>query len=451
MKALQELRSATSLEAKAGQIQQFYEKVIHHESGIMYSLMKIDGDRIRPFAPEDFAGKDSFDFSQWRIKPNGHWEVLNNENSITTSGIYLASQAYRYQATGDEAALLEAAKAFGSLDLIYTFGERDGRPGWMGKPYGFRLSDQTSGDQYLDALWGLFAYHRIAPAPHKSRIEQMIIGFADYWRSIDYKIIYITSFWDNKLEQYAYNAIFLAINSVAYSFSGNPVHLQEAEFFLNRAKWHEENNMDKFRRAHAEEREGDWKFNKLVKGHLSPGEHLCWESTIHSKFVAVAAEIIHQTNAGLIGDKLTPALIKWWSTWHYGIEDDLLPYYYFLVDTIRDEWRPAPRTPRLPREEWPLGHPFISYSSQARWMEPLCRFMYTSVLAAKYAKPIADEAHQLALRIMGSVDDIRIRWFYDPDGSQIIPELDYMNNVLSSEMPATYLAAFWRGRMERLW
>ncbi|MBO9608229.1 MAG: hypothetical protein J7639_19885 [Paenibacillaceae bacterium] len=451
MKELQALKHAATLEEKAAMIQQFYERVIFHESGIMYSLMKIDGDRIRPFAPEDFEGRDTFDYSQWRIKPEGHWTMLDNENSITTSGIYLASQAYRYEATGDAAALEQAGKAFRSLELIYAFGVQDGRPGWMGKPYGFRLSDQTSGDQYLDALWGLFAYHRVAPEPHKRKIEQMVIGFADYWRSIDYKIVYITTFWDNKLEQHAYNMIFLAINSAAYAFSHDPVHLREAEFFIGRALWHEETNVDKWRNKHLAGNDADGKFNRLVAGYLQPGEHLCWESTIHSKFVAVGAEIVYLTNRELMGDKLEPTLVKWWSTWSLGIDDDLLPYYYFIVNALTGEWRPAPRTPRLPRDQWPLGHPFISYASQSRWMEPLCRFLFTSVLAASYGTSVKDEAQALALRIMDSVDDVRMRWQYDPDGNQIIPELDYMNNVLSSEMPATFLATFWRGRLERLW
>ncbi|WP_135557095.1 hypothetical protein [Paenibacillus cymbidii] len=456
MEALQQLKHLP-LEAKANRIQALYEAVIFDESGIMYSLMKIDGEQIRPFEPKDCVGAETERFDRWRYPLQGQWELLNNENSITTSGIYLASQVYRYKATGDEAALEQAGKAFRSLELIYALGEQAGKPGWMGKPYGFRLSEQTSGDQYLDASVGLFLYHGIAPEPHRRKIETMLIAFADYWRSIDYQIIYFTSTRNYKVDRLAFNSVVLMINLMAYRFSGNEVHLREAGYFMEQSRWHHENNQDawKNRVLHGvpipNREETIRTFNKLLEGQLQDGEYLCWESTIHGKFVAKAAEIIAQLSPDWMKEKLEPTLVKWWSVWSLGIGDDLLPYYYFIYNAYDESWRPAPITPRLPEAERPLGKPFFSYTSQARWMEPLSRFMAVSVIAALRAPSIADDAKRLALRLMDSVDDVRIRWFYDPDGKQLIPELAYMNNVLSSEMPATYLATFWRGRYEKLW
>ena len=67
--------SGASIEEKAELIQSFYEQTIFHESGIMYSMMKIDGDIVRPFEPRDFEGIDTFNFEGWRIKPKGAWDV----------------------------------------------------------------------------------------------------------------------------------------------------------------------------------------------------------------------------------------------------------------------------------------------------------------------------------------------------------------------------------------
>lgn len=440
------------LEQKANVIQQFYQDHIFHENGIMYSLMKIDKGQIRPFQPKDFIGKETKTFSGWRYKPAGGWEYLNNENSITTSGIYLASQVYRYLATGDNLALEQAAKAFQSLKLIYDMGVEDGRAGWMGKPYGFRISDQTSGDQYLDAAWGLYAYHEIAPENHKSIIEEMLVAFADYWYSVDYKLDYFGSYWDMKGNQHSYNLIMIMLLMIAYRFTGKSVYKQEARFFMEQARWHIENPLEKWKNLFTQGKKMEWKFDKLVQGHLQEGEHLCWETTIHSKFVAVAAEIVHKIDPDFLNDQLLSTTIsKWWSMWHVGIDDDYLPYYFFIYDVVRDTWRPAPRTERLPLEERPFGHPFLSYCSHVRWTEPLTRTMMASVIAVSHAGEIAGEAKEVALNMMHKLDDIRMRWQYDPDGNQIIPELDYMNSVLSSEMPATYLASFWRGRHEKLW
>lgn len=444
--------AGASIEEKADLIQSFYQDVAFHESGIMYSLMKIAGDVVRPFEPRDFEGIESFDFEGWRIKPAGPWEYRNNENSITTSGIYLAAQTARYQATGDETALDQALKAFRSLDRIYQFGEEDGRPGWMGKPYGFTLSDQTSGDQYLDATWGLWSFLQIAPEKEAARAREMLIGFADHWRKIDYTIFYLTNTWSNKYEEHAYNAIFMAINRIAFHLTGDPVYRAEADRFQQFARWSTETAVGGWKRKLRTGEIVDWKFNKLVEGHLGPGEFLCWETTIHSKFTAVAAEAIHQLAPEVLSDEdLVTTLETWWQTWPIGMGEDLLPYYYFIVDVEKDTWRPAPRTDPLPRDQWLLGQPGLSHTSQRRWMEPLCRFLVTSVITAEYSSTLRQPAIDLARRIMESVDAVRIKWQHDPDGNQIEANRADTKEVLSSEMPASYLAAFWRGRARGYW
>ena len=128
-----------------------------------------------------------------------------------------------------------------------------------------------------------------------------------------------------------------------------------------------------------------------------------------------------------------------------------MPYYYFIVDVEKDTWRPAPRTRRLPRDQWILGQPGLSYTSQKRWMEPLCRFLVTSVITAEHSAPMRDASIGLAKRIMEHVDEVRIKWQHDPDGKQIVADNADIKSALSSEMPASYLATFWRGRRQGYW
>jgi len=444
--------AGTSIEEKAELIQSFYEETVFHENGIMYSMMKIDGNEVRPFEQRDFEGIDTFDFEGWRIKPKGAWEYRNNENSITTSGIYLASQTYRYLATGDDEAMTQALKAFHSLELIYQFGVDDGRPGWMGKPYGFTLSDQTSGDQYLDATWGLFTFLEIAPEKEAKKAKEMLIGFADYWRKIDYTIFYLSVTWSNKNEEHAYNAIFMAINLIAYHLTGDPIYKAESDRFQSISLWKTESGIDAWKRKLLSGETVDWEFNKLVEGHLGPSEFLCWEMTVHCKFPAIAAEIIHKLYPEVVSNpELVQTLETWWKTWSYGTGEDLLPYYFFIVDVEKDTWRPAPRTERLPRDQWLLGQPGLSYTSQRRWCDPLARFLVTSVITAEHSPTMHDSSSNLAKRMMESIDEVRITWQHDPDGKQIIPEDADVKNVLSSEIPGSYLATFWRGRIQGYW
>ena len=53
--------------------------------------------------------------------------------------------------------------------------------------------------------------------------------------------------------------------------------------------------------------------------------------------------------------------------------------------------------------------------------------------------------------MMASLDWKRLHWLFDADGTQLIPELSYYGECLSSEIPSSCLAAYWRGRCDGLW
>lgn len=448
-----------TVDVKAQIVQEILERVGFGPTGIMYSMQKLERDNIRPFQAADFHGKTSLDASVGKLKLDGPHDYLHGENSITQSGLYLASQSYRYKVTKSPAALEQAARAFNSLELIYCMGEQDGKPGWMGKPYGFRPSVQTSGDQYCDATWGLFVYHEIAPPAHRTRIEEMLIAFADYWRSVDYVLTYFGTSWDQKGEPDSYNAIYAAINAVAYHFSQSPIHLQEFEKIMSRGTWTKQTRISALRDAFSAQVQETGKAevipygacHKLAKDLLRPGEFLCWETTIHSKFVVVALDMIQTVMPNALADEAGTTAANWWREWKYGTGDDLLPYYWFAIDLLADTWRPLPSTELLPREQWLFGDPFTSYISQVRWMEPLARFMIVSAIAARHAPDIKSDAQAVAVRMMEHLDWQRLHWLLDPDGKQLIPEISYYGECLSSEMPASFLAAYWRGKHEGFW
>ena len=397
-------------EAKARRISAHYPALHDHPSGIFYSLLKIDGDRIRPFGPADFIGIETFSFKGWRFPPEGPWEYRNNENSIATSGYWLAAQVERFLATGEADAKVQAARACASLEAIYRLGEADGQPGWLGKPYGFRLSDQTSGDQYLFAAWGLFSYLTIAPPEHAARIRAMLVGLADHWRRMDYKIYYLDRVWDNRPDQHAYNAIFTYLNTLAHHLTGRAEYLAEAREWRGRSLWDRETKLDAWKRDAANKAPHDWPPNRLVGTARQPDEYLCWETTIHSLFAAVSATGVHELAPELVdAAALAGTLEKWWEPWSLGVGDDLLPYYFFLLNLKTGAWRPAPRTPRLPRTEWFLSQPHLSNTNGKRWTEPLSRTLVTSVLAGVHAPRIAAPARSLARRILETIDATRLR------------------------------------------
>lgn len=447
------------LDKKARLLQDIYQEIAFHPSGIMYSMLHLEGDRIRPFKSTDFDGMIGMDATVGKFQLDSPADYLHCENSISASGLYLAAQSLRYRATSDKKAMQQAEKAFHSLDLIYMMGEQAGKPGWMGKPYGFKPSNQTSGDQYLDACWGLWNYHQIASAEHKQRIEQMLVSFADYWRGVDYVITYFGSHWDLKDETDSYNAIMVMINALAYHFSRSEIYEHEIEKLMQRQTWTRTTRMLSLRETALRRISQNGKPElipysaafSLAKDVLKPGEILCWETTIHAKFVAVAADIIAQTYPKALTASLSDVLPMWWSDWKYGIGSDCMPYYWFAVDLVNDTWRTLPLTTVSSKDKWLFGDPFTSYLSQVRWMDPLARFMVTSVVTAKHAPQYAVRAKALAQRMMASTDLDRLHWLLDEDGKQLVPGIAYYGKCLSSEMPGSFLSSYWAGKCERYW
>jgi len=440
-----------SVESKIQALQQVYERVAFSPSGIMYSMLHYDGDAPRPFEPNDVVGKFYFDGRVGDLHLDGPWDYLHGENSIANSGSYLHAQSVRYQVTRSRDALREARRAFCSLRLIHSMGVEQGKPGWMPKPYGFRPSVQTSGDQYLYATYGLLAFHRIASSREKALIERMIIDFADYWMSVDYVLSYFGTHWDMKGETDSYNAIFAMINAAAYQFSGNRIYLREVEKLMQRETWTKTTRIESLRSQVQQQMQRTGQTDvvfygatfQLAKDLLRPGEFLCWETTVHSAFVAASAEAIHTIDPTLLDGRLPSILAMWWKEWKYGVREDLMSYYWFAVDLVHDTWRPLPKTEILPRDQWLWGDPFTSYISQVRWMDPLARTLITSSIAAEHCPEVSEEAEKLTDRILANLTPNHLRWLYDPDGTQLMPEIDYYGKCLSSEVPSAVLGAYW--------
>lgn len=438
-------------------LQALYERVAFSPSGIMYSMQRYVADEIRPFVAADFSGKTSLDTTVGKLKLEGPQDYLHGENSITTSGQYLGAQSYRLLAGGGAEAAAQAARAFQSLEAIFEMGVEAGTPGWMCKPYGFRPSNQTSPDQYSDCCAGLYHYHKVAPPAHRRRIEEMVVAFADYWRSVDYTLTYFGNTWRQRDDPSYSNATMMLVNVLAYHFSGDPVYRREAEWFRDHQYWMTRTTVDEVRaKAEAEWREkgqmeavGSWM--TWTTPLLHPGEMLLWESAGLCKFVAVAAQIIQELQPDLLGDHLPTLMAKWWRHGQYGIGDDVLPYYWFALDLVHDTWHPLPPTEPVPREQWPFGDPLMSCVSDVRWCDPLARALHTSVIAQCHTPAIAADARTMARRLLDRLDSTRLHWIVDPDGHQLHPEISYYGECLSSEVPATVIASYWHGRLEELW
>ena len=367
----------------------------------------------------------------------GPWEWLHCENSITNSGNYLAAQSYRLQVEDSDEAKEQTAKAFRSLELIYQMGVDAGKPGWMGKPYGFRPSNQTSPDQYGDACWGLYAYHAVAPPDDQRKIVQMIVSFADYWRGEDYIIHYFGATWPMRDGGDYANAILMLINVLAYHFTKNVLYQQEAEWFRDHQHWTQSSDVMILRekidqqvrdKGQAETGGGVW--GSFAAHLLEPGEMLFNEGATQCKYVSVAADIIDEVQPDLLGDRLPYLLDQWWQQGRYGIGDDLMPYYWFAADFRKGTWRPLPSMDPVPPEEQLFGFAFFARTNQMRYFDSLSCFLIASTISSLKAPRITFDAKGLAVEILDSMNETRLHWMFDPDGQQLRPELRYIGECL---------------------
>jgi len=460
-------------------IQDFYRKGlfapdVEPYNGIAFCMRKIDcrdgaGNYIRPLRPGDYdyPGAIFPKFEAYgELGPKNTYEYWTNENSITTSGLYLASQCYRYEATGDKDALEEAAKAFNSVCSIYALHsgvvfENPGYPphfigrdatGFMSKPFGFRLSSQTSGDQYLHVTWGLLKYHGHAEPAAKKKIETMIISFADFWKRVDYRLGYFGVDWSMAGDTGSYNAIMCMLQAAAYHFTSDRKYLDEAAKWYGRAEW-------KNPEANLIWTGGQEDFyREMVTPPIAQDESLWWEGPIHIQFVMVSAYYINIFTDLIKDDESTDMnrlARNWFNLWPVSVPleggDAYAPYYYFLIK--RDgsmKWRPTGRTETLPEEQWLFNDPAFSRLSEFRWNEPLSRF----VTAAALMHPFMDEdgkrkTKEIVLGILNALDGLRLHWIYDfgnvnePSTRELHPGIHYLYNYLSSEAPSAYMIAYW--------
>src|SRR2546423_86057 len=87
---------------KVATLQTFLGRKFFHKSGIMYSMWRYDSasGEARPWTDAELADQDI-----GVTIPCGKASYLHGENSTFTSGLFLASQALRFQATRDAEAL----------------------------------------------------------------------------------------------------------------------------------------------------------------------------------------------------------------------------------------------------------------------------------------------------------------------------------------------------------
>ncbi|MCC6424100.1 MAG: hypothetical protein IT447_11530 [Phycisphaerales bacterium] len=438
-----DIRADMSIADKVKQIQSFLgNRYFDPSSGIMYTLWYWKDDELRPFRSTDRREGQNYPQTKAGFSFEGY---CHGENGPMMSGFFLQSQCLRYHATGDAQALEFARKAFNSLQIIYHMGEEHGREGLLGKPYDWRFSEETSVDQYIGAMMGLWEYWCIADRITRQRIAQMLGKMADWWRKAEYKIVY----FERHFDLLPYHAPRMAcLNAIAYRVTDDPQYARESDRMWGLC--------------------GTWATtydNQLLKILHSDPASLTQNSDFFGydpslgKFKFRTREVSAEMYLGLAcadwfmahdsarGPLLKHVIARYWRQMQYGLRDDFMTLYGIEVDLEHETWSTVhTELTDETRKNALAGSLLSAYYSEACWQDHASRIPDASIIAHQHAPEFSPNALDLASRMLQRLDNQRMHHFVDPDGRQLVPELDWIRNVLSGDVPVFTVLTYWRAK-----
>ncbi|MBL9208327.1 MAG: hypothetical protein JNN01_24800 [Opitutaceae bacterium] len=425
---------------RIARLDRFVHERYYDPAGLMYSHMNWREER--PFIPADFRPTDST-----MMGPEPHaW--MSYENSSFISGLFLAAQCFRYQATQDPEALAFARRAFNSLDANYRLTEQhdpsqsgpaqragivDSTPaargpqsGFFCKPYYGQATDHTSTEQHFGPLFGLYHYFKVAPPELQTRIKQMFSEVSRRWRTA-YRINFFGEVW-NLEESYprAQRHMFTwaVIHRLAYEITGEPECLEEFK------------RLDALYGAVPTPRE-------TAVGLGRPNYISTEDRSFHVQIV-MGAELLAQLEPAN-RDRYLRGMRAWWEYSLIGQRESLESYYFIRVNALTGAWEKLP-TMIKPRAHWRTSYLLQNATLPICWLGTRERQGFTSAILIRHFPGDADAPRRRLHQVYSSVTKEHLKWFTDPEG--VMPaELRWMLNVLQGDSFAFHSLGYWYARV----
>jgi len=427
---------------KAEILQDLIEKYFYSESGLMYSLLLIDGEySVRPMTPEEVQSQNFHKFGEEHLdRCLNQTEGKLYENTIATAGKYLNAQVSRYRFNKEPAAMNEALKAFNCIKMIYEWNKKAGRPGYFSKPYGQIATRTSTPDQYVFLLTGLYWFYKLDDCPVKDEIERIFVDSGEYCMKVNYQLCDFTA-WVMHKEYGAYNSIYMLISFLAYMVSKDDKFLNEMNRLAALGFWRKESYM------------GQWKRAGLKR-------MLMFERISLAFFPVLTSEIFYNEIPSIFGKtpkeqekNMADCMYEWWRFGSLGADADFYQNYWVDIDVENYSWRSTGLTPLKPKEEMPKGledYFFMRYYSDVKFPPVIYRELHSSFVLYNHAPDSAkkEEALRWMKAILEKTNGQRIRWMVDLDGKQLLPENKFHACILDSEAPFHYLNIYWRARAQ---
>ena len=437
--SLASLEQIPTLAGRIGRIERFMHERYYDPAGLMFSHMNWQTER--PFTPADFRPTDST-----MMGPEPHaW--MSYENSSFISGLFLAAQCFRYQATKDPVALEYASRAFGSLDANYRLTEqhdptqvgpsqragfvdstpppRDSRNGFFCKPYYGQATDHTSTEQHFGPLFGLYHYYQVAPEATRRRIKQMFSEVSRRWRTA-YRINFFGEVW-NLEESYP--------RAQRHMFTWAVIHRLAYEITL------ESECLDEFKRLDA--LFGAIPTPRETSIGLGRPSYISTEDRSFHVQIVMGAELLAQLEPQN-RERYLRGMRAWWEYSLIGQREDLKSYYFIRVNALSGAWEKLPVAIK-PRAHWRSSFMLQNATLPICWLGTRERQGITSAILIRHFPDDAEAPRRRLRAVFSSVTKDHLKWFADPEG--VMPnELRWMLNVLQGDSLAFHALGYWYAR-----
>ncbi len=383
-------------------------------------------DELRPLRDTDFP-EDLYHLTD--ATPTGFYCY---EDAGMTTGGFLAAQSIRYQVTGQAEAMASANRTFEGLRFIYNLGKPK-QEGFFPKPYGLRMSNEISRDQYIFVLAGLAAYHRIASAKRRVEIQHMAEKMAEYWIGIDYCYSYFNIPSTNHLKDYM-GPLVLGLIGIAGLICGSDRIVRER----NRL----------FKQENLGIRMSETLREQFRQGQTYDGGMYFRQSENAMMMKSMAVDHLWNADPGHY-ELWRRALQKFW-------DDDVLiqldrgdgmNYWFIGYDPEKDHtFLTEPGV--MPELENPLNLPFLTWGGRRKHAGSVQVAYAATVIAHRLGLA---EAGEVAADILWKMDQTKFRALTVPEANHLPPGCEWEQSVLHTCYMAYWLWSYWLGRQRQLW
>lgn len=449
MGLLLHLEADWPISQKVEVLQTFLGEEYFDERGLMYAMWLWRGDELRPFRNEDFAGVNS-DLNAQGFEWAGH---QNYENCASNSGLFLWSQALRFLVTGEDVALEYCRRAWNSLDTIFRMTEAQGHRGYLCKPWGGKVTNETTPDQYLFGFMGWWTYRevcvRIGDKATQARVDELIVASADWWRERDYCLTSFDQPMNARDRTSENNPGFTAMNQMAFLATGDQKYLIEAarlQGVLGAAPTRLDDMRLHLARCGSVRDESNyfqnfW-YDESRKDFITLDFE--WRGASYMSVLPLPFFFRHDLSRAPL---LKTLLARVYEYIQFGLRDDLLHLYWVQIDVERNQWFPVqmkstPQSREKPMYNWSL----YSYLSEYCWGDTASRVPLVALMSHLWASEFCPGALTLCKRMLRVLDNRRLHWMIDPDGEQLEPTEKWITQVLSSDAPAMSCLTYWLAR-----